>query len=510
VIRCGALLALLAWGGWARALNAQGTSPVIELREPGTGIGPELLSDALARPHRVIPPATSRYVLARGVTQSTTLIVLGRDAVIEGQAQGDVVVVGGDLYMHPGGSIRGRAIAVGGSVYESSLGEIVAGSTAFLDFTYDITPTADGYALAYRALSHPGTRWFAWVGASGVALPTYDRSNGLSPSLGPTLRVPRIRLAVEPRITYRSQLGAFDPSIIITDSLSPSLAARLSGGRTTLSNDAWIRSDLINSIEYFVVGDDTRNYYRARHADLTIGGRWRSVRAELSTYAGGRVERADSVRPGVNPRGGPWTLFDRNGTSDRLRPNPAIDPGVTGSFIGGFDWRWSGAGIVARIGLDEELATFTSDCDTCELAVARDFAQTTLDGAVSFPTFGSQTLRVDAHAVVTSHGRTPKQRFAYIGGPGTVPTLGLLEFGGDHLIFADARYAVPLVGLSLPFVGSPTLALRDAVGGAAIGQFPTLHQAIGPRVSVGFLYAEFLVDPVRRTSWAGGGLSVRR
>ena len=72
------------------------------------------------------------------------------------------------------------------------------------------------------------------------------------------------------------------------------------------------------------------------------------------------------------------------------------------------------------------------------------FTQGTLDGDVSFPAFLNHTFELHAHAVVTGGDRAPPQRFAYLGGGGTLPTLELLEMGGDQLFFVDSRYIVPL------------------------------------------------------------------
>lgn len=500
----GALLALLAWGGVARAQTALH----IELRDAGPGIGPRILANAISHPYDVAPPSATRFVVPRGTTSPRTLIVLGRDVAIEGTVRGDVIVVAGDLYMHPGGRISGSAIAIGGGVYRSRLAEIGARVESFRDFTYDIVPTDGGFALSYRAVGQPGPSTLAWVGALGLALPTYDRSNGLSFGVAPPLAVPDTRIVLEPRVTYRSQLGRVDPSITVDDSVTERTTVRLEAGRTTASNDEWIRPDLVNSVHFFAVGDDARNYYRATRGELSVEHRWNSVNGSLIAHVGAQAERAYSVRPGDSATSAPWTLFDRGGHDDALRPNPNIDPGNTGSFVGGLEWSWASQGMTVDTRLDEELGAFDPDCSTCALNSYQRFAQTTVDGRVSFPTFGAQTFQVHAHAVVSSNGAIPRQRWAYLGGPGTIPTLELLELGGDHLLYFDARYATPLSMLSLPFVGPPTLALREVIGGADVGGFGSLRQAIGPRLSLGFFYGEFLVDPVHHISTLEFGIGL--
>ena len=106
--------------------------------------------------------------------------------------------------------------------------------------------------------------------------------------------------------------------------------------------------------------------------------------------------------------------------------------------------------------------------------------------------------------------RVPRQRWAYVGGPGTFPTLELLELGGDQLVYIDGRYNIPLDRLQLPFVGPPIVTLRDALGGAAVGRFPTIHQAIGSSLAAERdLRANSCSIRDARNSQFGFGLSLR-
>src|SRR5437899_3250333 len=109
LIRRLALVVLLVVSG-AVGAKAQDT---IHLRDAGPGGGPPSLIQALAARYIVIPPAGTRALLAHETPYGRTVIVLGRDVIVEGTVQGDVIVIGGDLYMHPGGDVSGRAVAIG-------------------------------------------------------------------------------------------------------------------------------------------------------------------------------------------------------------------------------------------------------------------------------------------------------------------------------------------------------------------------------------------------------------
>jgi len=481
----------------------------IHLRDPGPGGGPAFLTRALAGSYAVAAPADGRALLSREERNPRTVIVLGRDAVVEGTVHGDVIVIGGDLYMHPGADVSGRAIAIGGGVYESALARVGGGAQEYRDFTYEIAQIPGGWALTYEGIETADEPQFA-NGLYGLRIPSYDRSDGLSLVIGPSLAVPGARLRLEPRVTYRSQLGRLDPSLVVVDSLDGRTALSVSVGRSTFSNDAWIWSDLVNSLDVLWRGDDTRNYFRAVRGEATLARRWTHSTTTLAPYVGARLERARSVRPGLAATGGPWSFFGRHDADDILRPNPPIDPGTIGSGLIGAELRWTPSDLTARLRLDEEIGAFSEDCGDCDVRQGIDFAQTTLDGTITFPTFGTQRFHLDGHAVVTSHGATPRQRWGFVGGAGSIPTIDMLSRGGDQLAYLDARYDIPIDRLPIPIVGPPVVTLREVIGGADLGRFPTLDQASGVRLTAAYLYAEWLIDPVTRHQHYSYGISIAR
>ena len=530
MLRRATLLALLliVVGGGVRALRAQ-ASVDVRFADLGPGAGPAVLGRAVLEPHFAIPPAAQPATLRRDTSYSTTVIVLGRDAVVEGSVRGDVIVVGGDLYMHPGGRIAGRAISIGGGVYESALARIDAGISSYRDFTYDITRSNGIYILSYREVVARATSPVSWPGVYGFSVPTYDRSNGLSIGLGPRFALPRTRVTLEPRLTYRSQLGAIDANVVLTDSLSRRTAIALTAKHSTYSNDTWIWSDLLNSADFLVFGHDSRNYFRGGRFDLTLGHRVEGDDWTFTPSLTGRFERTSSVRPDSAPTGGPFTFFGRHDEDDRLRRNPQVIAGDISSAVAAGRFEWSANAMVVTLQAGVEAGHFhhsearvpappiiiDGQPPTPEdslVALSRDdgFAQLTIDGGISFPTFGTQSLSVSGHAVFTTRGTTPRQRYAYVGGPGTIPTLPMLELGGDQLLYLDAAYSIPIDRLKLPLVGPPTVMLRHAMGSAGIGRLPDLEQATGLRLIVSILYGEFLVDPVTGHTYQTVGLSFAR
>ena len=108
----GLILALLP-----AALGAQ----TIVIQAPAQGEAARLMTAALTKPY-VVRAAGDRVDLQKDTTYTGTVFVLGRSATVASKVQGDVIVVGGDLFVHPGADISGNAIAIGGTVAPSALG----------------------------------------------------------------------------------------------------------------------------------------------------------------------------------------------------------------------------------------------------------------------------------------------------------------------------------------------------------------------------------------------------
>jgi hypothetical protein len=283
-------------------------------------------------------------------------------------------------------------------------------------------------------------------------------------------------------------------------------AIRGSVGRATFTNEKWIRPDLTNSAASLWSGDDARNYYRATRAEGILARQWVTDSRTIEPHIGARWERAQNVRPDSQADGGPWSFRGRHDPNDMLRPNPRINQGSIVSGLVGVSADWAGDVIVAKARLDGEVGGLSATAPDS----SGSFAQATFDGTITFPTFGVQTIRLDGHAVVTGGDPTPRQRYAYVGGPGSISTLDLLSRGGDQLIFIDARYNIPIERIVLPLVGSPTVTLREVLAGADVGRWPTLAQAMGVRLAASVAHVEFLYDPVSHRHHVGVGISLPR
>ena len=155
----------------------------IVLREPGPWRTADILRMTAARPH-VVRAGTGDLVLPRDSTVTSNLLVLGRRTYLSSRVEGDVVVVGGDLFLRAGSSINGRAVAIGGGVYRSFLGSVGGPIQSYRDARYAIRPSGSGYELAYQGGDEERPPIFQLAGLQGLLMPTYDRVDGLTFPVG--------------------------------------------------------------------------------------------------------------------------------------------------------------------------------------------------------------------------------------------------------------------------------------------------------------------------------------
>ena len=480
---------------------AAGQPVPVVVRDAGPGPVGRYLDELVRRPE-------TRVILADTVRIPTDsviggpLVVIGRRADIAGIVRGDVVVVGGDLFIKPGARIEGQGVAIGGGAYPSVLATVRDGLTSHRDFTFDATRVGGAVELRYREDYVGARRSILDLPAIyGLRLPTYDRSNGASIPVGPSLNLGAA--SVDLVATYRSQIGRIDPSAQGRVPLGRKLLLEGFVGRETRTNDDWISGPISNSLNSLIGGGDERNWYRADGVWGKVSRKFETT-TMIATYSlGGAFERARPARPGAAPTSGPWSLFDRTDTAKGMfRPNPQILGGDIASVTGGAAYRWTAGNVKARLDADVEVPFAVS--------TGESFVQTTLDGRVEFPTFGLQRYRLEVHAVGTV-SEAPAQRFAYLGGSGTLPTEeGLLGFGGDQLLFIESRYEVPVPSVQLPFVGFPTLTFRHILGAAGVQALPDLTQIVGVRISVSYVRAQWLIDTGTRKTKFTAGVSFSR
>jgi hypothetical protein len=346
----------------------------------------------------------------------------------------------------------------------------------------------------------------------GLRIPTYDRINGLALPWGPKLETSDGKFDIDGLVTYRSNLGKFDPSIEGVIRPAGSQELRLYAGRGTVTNDKWIRDDLTNSATALFAGSDARNWFRADRATVRYAGTITGKSVTVTPFFGGNMERDWSTGSNGPPPKSPWAFYGHTSDKRMRRPNPAVSRGHIASLLGGAAMDVVSGGLNGTFNLNLEQSLRTNFDDICfatpgglfcgvPSGVSTTFTQMRLDARLMFPTFGSQTFTFHGHTVLTGGaGIAPAQRFAYLGGVNTLSSVELLALGGDQLLFVMGEYRIPFERIQVPFLGNPFLALNYAAGNAGPDNIPALIQNLGVGVGIGVLRFDYTLDPSHNRS----------
>ena len=337
----------------------------------------------------------------------------------------------------------------------------------------------------------------------GVRVPLYNRVDGLVVPWGPMITLANDRIRIDPTVTYRSHIGKFDPFARIQ--IAPRVGTRIeiAGGRGTFTNDGWIRSDLVNTLAALAVGSDARNYFRADRGWATVAQDFVASDFVFTPSIGVQLENDWSTGVPFRHTSAPWSLFNESDSLKMRRPNPSIAPGHVNSILGRLKTDYERDDVKGNFDVGVEHAfdappTFflASPPDPHSAVNSEgDFTQITVGTKASFLTFGEQSFAFRGHGVFTPGDIAPPQRFAYLGGAGTLATVDLLAMGGDRLVFVEGEYSIPVPRVQLPFVGSPIVSLRYAAGAAGVAELPDFIQNIGVGAGVRFLKVEYHIDP---------------
>jgi hypothetical protein len=415
------------------------------------------------------------------------VVVYDADVRLEGTIDGRVAVIGGNFFIRPHAVVKGDIALLGGEVYSSALAT-----------TGRVLDTARGSRVAISGDSAmEGTPEYSariiepararLIIVSPRPFPAYDRVNGLTLSLGG--RVLPTRNDSGPRLDFWGSYRFENPDKVgggIRTTLPlgvQNLQVVGEASRAARTNDAWQRGDLSNSISVLVFGRDYRDYWDADQARVMLtrpvgmplisGESWLSPRAGVQ-WSRDRSLRAHHV----------FSLWESN---DKDRENPAILDGTLVSAFGG-----AGLRVIGRV------SEFSGDAQVeRSLSAPAGASFTQLLGEATYNTivFRTHTIRVYLRGLTPLGGDAPPQRYEILGGPTTLPTLGVAHYRGDHLAFADARYGIPLP-VQLPFVGAPSLQLLYATGAAWTGgDVPRWTQNAGVGLLFALASASLYVDP---------------
>ena len=381
-------------------------------------------------------------VISRADTVRGPVLLLEGTARIAGRVEGDLYVVDGDLFLRSGASIAGDILVLGGGFYDSGLADVRGGITYRPNEPLRVRPTEGRFEIISEVEPEPA---FELAGTYGFRLPAYDRVSGLSIPVGALGRLSGApgRPELAAGLTWIPARGDVDYRLHNSWRLGERLRLGLYATTAVVSNEEWIRPTWYNSLAHFVAGDDARGHYDSRAFGLELewtspeppvweeAPRWRVV------VSGGR-EEAEPLRARD------VTILFGDGVGHGRDLIPTLRS--LWSARAGFEWalnRRDGRmafGMGVEGGLQDEL---WSDC-----AVRCSYDYVLVEGRVSARRVTGWGHALDAFVIGRADvaGNLPSRRSSTLGGVGTLPTMPPGGLRGSRMLFAEAAYAVPLVG----------------------------------------------------------------
>ena len=427
-------------------------------------------------------------VIASHETVRGDMIVVDARVALEGVVEGSVAVVGGDFFVRPRAAVRGTIAVIRGGAYPSGLAEV--GEVIYLSprLSPQLTPDTGPTAVSIVA---PSESLLELPNIYGFGPAGYDRVNGLSlfwigrlASRGDTATV-----SLNARAGYRVERNTVDGVLDIRYVPAYRTLITASAGRATRTSDAWIRGDISNALSSLFLRSDLRDYFESDEVSLSIartpppaltaGERFLIPRITL------RVSEDRSLETG-----NPFSFIRRD---EPWRLNPGIDEGVLASAIFGLSGSWRGMSARSDGTAAVEWAPGgIGDFDFAQLRAYANFGMISLYRHQIQVTGYLQTPLTSSEA--------PLQRWTFVGGAGTLPTLETAQMRGDHALLVSSDYTIPLNRVHLPLAGMPSLKLTHAIGGAwrTGADFPNLKQNLGAGIQVLLFEAMLYVDPSER------------
>lgn len=451
----------------------------IQLRGRGDAENDAFLHALLERNDLVIVAADT--VLTSGDTIAGTVVVVGATARIDGVVAGDLVIVDGNVFLRPSARVLGRVHNLGGGLYPSELAVVQRGIRSEPNAPYEVERLEDG-TLLIRGTT--GRSVLLLEGLYGFGMPTYDRVDGVTVGVGAGLLLPRIELAepvLRARADYRARREKFTGAAELAVTRGRTTAS-VGAARATLTNDRWLRSDLVNSISFLVLGDDYRDYYQADRAYAELRRSVERGSRTITAFLRGQIEDARSLSAGS-----PWTV---RGTP--RADNLIVEGERTTSALLGLDLEWTHSLHVVRTDATVELAGRVLNGE-------HDFARYTVDAEWAMAALADHTLELWLHFQGPLPGTTrlPTQRWTLLGGAGTLYTFDIAQFRGDRLAFVHTLYAIPLpTRFRMRVLGVPALDLIHSIGMAWTENVsPGFEQNIGIRLRYNVVFLRVVTNP---------------
>jgi hypothetical protein len=422
-------------------------------------------------------------LLARNDTIHGTALVAGSTLRLEGMITGDLVIVDANVFVRPTARVMGDVRNIAGGLYYSELAAVIGTIHNEPNAAYRIERPDEA---RLDIVGTTASSVFVLYGIMGLQIPTYDRVDGLTLSAAGGYLLPRIG-DVEPilrgRVDYRFERSEFTGGAELAAARRRTeVAAGVE--RTTVTNERWIRSDLINSLTSIISAKDRRDYYAADRGYLEIRRLLEAGPRVTNAFLRAQIEDATPLAAG-----NPWSI-----TGDFRSDNIMVtDSRIMSAVLGG-NTVWTMPRHVVEVDAAVEFATEMFDGNFA-------FGRYEIDADWAMAALADHTLRIEPHMQGPLPGTEslPLQRWSFVGGSGTLNTFDDAEFRGDRVAFVETSYSIPLPrSLTIRILGRPHFELLHAAGMAWTADEPAdFEQNVGVRLRFNMIYLRAITHPSR-------------
>jgi len=366
---------------------------------------------------------------------AANVVVKGGDLIVYGKIDGDVLVVGGTLYVKGGGRITGNARAISGDVVREEGGKI----DGYIDKT---SSTTAGYREDTKKFTRPSTSfnvpWLRETTALENFIFRYNRVEGLFLGLGTEKKYywdGRKKFNAYGSVgwgfkshTWRYNLGLTRQFPLRSDGGDEMLEFGVEGYNLTDSKDQWIIGVHENTAAALLIHEDFRDYFERK--GYSIHGAYYTrkdyLNAELKV-----AYLSDTYESMVNTA--EWAFF---GGDKLFRLNPPVDAGNMRSISTSF-----GLSTLSKTTLGQEGWNIAGSMEFTDKNLGGDFhfGHYVLDIRRYQPISQYDNLNIRVR-VGTAEGSLPQQKRFEFGGLSTLNAYPFKSEAGNRMLLVNAEY----------------------------------------------------------------------